>query len=77
MDRYRYAIFVTKETRVNELGFPYDVYVTVDSSEVTLDNYDHLGYDIYGILHGTITDPYEVGEEFTYEQVKELGAAWK
>lgn len=77
MGRYRYASFVTRETRLNEGGFPYELYVVIDSSNITLENYKYLEYDIYGILHGSKEASYEVGQEFTYEQVKELGAGWK
>lgn len=71
MDNYRYAHFVTQHPTIPNM------YITIDSSEVTVDNYDDLAlYDIYGIIYGSKLDPIEVGESFTKEEIVADGAWW-
>jgi len=65
MDRYRYALFVT-----NIPGS--DKYITIESDEITLDNYTQ----VYGIVYGSKFDPLTVGTEFTKDEIKANGAWW-
>jgi hypothetical protein len=69
MDRYRHALFVTKLPDT-------DRYVTIDSSEITVENYTDSQYDVYGIVFGRKLEPLAVGTEFTYEEIVEDGVWW-
>jgi len=57
MDRYRHALFVTKVPGT-------DRYITIDSDEITVDNYTDSQYSIYGIIFGSSLNPIAVGTEF-------------
>jgi len=69
MDRYRHALFVTKVPGT-------DRYITIDSDEITVDNYTDSQYSIYGIIFGSSLNPIAVGTEFKEYKAEADGDWW-
>jgi len=63
MDNYRYAMFITEHP-----DLPH-TYITIDSTQINLENYEDEEFQIFGIIYGNKLDPMEVGQTITEEEV--------
>lgn len=85
MERYRYAMFVTKVIPDDPTS---DVYVVIDPFieitdstgmmiQVRIDKLNYRHFDTYGIVYGSHENPIEIGDEFSYSEVEAQGKMWK
>lgn len=85
MERYRYSMFITKlypddlTSDVYVVIDPTITYVDINGMTVTIriDKENYNRFDTYGIVYGDKDNPIEIGTEFTYQEVTELGVLWR
>ena len=85
MERYRYAVFVTKlypddmTSDVYVVIDPTKTYINLDGELVTdrINKENYKSFDTYGIIYGDQENPIEIGTEFTYDEVVENGVLWR